>query len=122
MHESIHVHTHDNDTAVRTSNLVRQMLEDYEYDLSVQKLNALPATMGGCLSLEQEIEQERCRLKEPGRPPLTPIDQDWYDPACAYAGGCMRVRCSVAGGQSPLTRRVTLLHRAVVVHRLRFSA
>jgi hypothetical protein len=53
------------------------MMEDYEYDVSVQKLNALPAAMNGRLTLEQEIEQERARLKEPGNPPLNPIDKEW---------------------------------------------
>jgi len=65
------------------------MLEDYEYDVSVQKLNVLPATMGGRLTLEQEIEQERNRLKEAGQPPLTPIDKDWYG-LYVYGGGGRR--------------------------------
>ena len=73
------------------------MLEDYEYDVSVQKLNVLPATMGGVLTLEQEIEQERNRLKEAGQPPLTPIDKDWYG-LYLYGGGGRRMVDWLASG------------------------
>ena len=56
----------------------KQLMEEYEYDVSVQKLS-LPINVAGRSTVEQEIEEERAKLKNPDRLPGTPIEKEWFD-------------------------------------------
>ena len=56
----------------------KQLMEEYEYDVSVQKLS-LPINVGGRFTVEQEIEEERAKLRNPDSVPGTPIEKEWFD-------------------------------------------
>ena len=56
----------------------KQLMEEYEYDVSVQKLS-LPINVGGRSTVEQEIEEERAKLRNPDSLPGTPIEKEWFD-------------------------------------------